>query len=638
MVAGLDNKMDKAMDRAVESWMGQSWIYNQSWEDPRVDIQHFQIGKGDKVCMLTTGGDNCLDYLIEDPEYIDSYDMNEHQNFLLDMKLACVKALDYEDCFAILARQDYACFLRCFPRIREKLLTERSKVWWQNNQHRMEGWHLSGSVKYAAYAAIGALRLLGCGGMLDEMRKMEHPTLEKQREIYDRYRGRVQAAASVAQRGINSLIGCVGVPERQFGMYDDRDKLLTELLEFICHDTLLFHDNYFYSSYLDGGWTEDSCPRYLKKEFFLTVKQRANRVRYITSTLAEGVKSAEARGSYTRFVLLDHQDWLPEELIVRTWRVLAEVGDHAHARGALVGWRSFGVLPFGCLSSLKFHFNSAIGRSTPNDASDRVAMYNGLFCAELPTPAQAPLLLTEPAWAPQTLFGSFKTFTKMMKAPLTTLFAKSHSDFLESFYENQADEYDAYRANMLHGKRDLMWSVPWNTKPKRVLLFGGGTGDVLEYIQDQIADFEEVVVLDLCAALLKQAEKRARRHGWTNVRCVQGDATKVTFAEKFDVVIASYVITMIPDWMAAIEKAWSHVAPNGYLAATDFTLAPKDQMRVSQLFWRTTFSFDHVNLNAEHHDLIRSLGKGCAFRIEQGGFPFVPKLTCPYYYAVQQKC
>eukprot|EP01061_Rhynchopus_euleeides_P014505 TRINITY_DN2510_c0_g1_i1.p1 TRINITY_DN2510_c0_g1~~TRINITY_DN2510_c0_g1_i1.p1 ORF type:complete len:625 (+),score=314.98 TRINITY_DN2510_c0_g1_i1:125-1999(+) len=622
------------MDRAIEIAMGQSWIYNQSWEDPKVDVEHFKIGKGDRVCMLTTGGDNVLDYLIEDPEYIDTFDMNEHQNYLVDMKLACVKALSYDDCFAILAQQDYKCFQKCFPQVKRHLQSERSRQWWEVNQHRMKNWHLSGSVKFAAYTAIGILKLMGCHDMLEEMKAMTEPTLEKQREIYAKYRMRVLMAASLGQTGINGLIGCVGVPERQFGMYDDKDRLLPELLDFICQHTLLFQDNYFYSSYLEGGWTKKSCPRYLREEFFPLVKERANRVRWITATLADGVQGPEARKDYTRFVLLDHQDWLPEEIIVKSWRVLSTVGAK---EGALVGWRSFGTLPFGCLSNLKFHVKTHIGRREPNAASDRVAMYNGLFCAELPTPEQAPYLLSEPTWKRQTLLGSFKTFTTMMMAPLTTMLSSSHSDFLESFYASQADDYDAYRANMLHGKRDLMWSVPWTTKPKRVLLFGGGTGDVLEYLADQMHTFEEVVVLDLCQALLNQAQKRSERHGWKNVRTVQGDATQVTFDKPFDVVISSYVFTMIPDWKKAIEKAWSFVAEGGYLAATDFTTSPRDQYKLSQWMWKKTFSFDHVMLNAEHHDLIRSLGTACAFRIESGGFPFVPLLQCPYYYAVQQK-
>ena len=613
--------------------MDHTWIYNQSWEDPRVDIKHFKIGKGDRICMLTTGGDNVIDYLLEDPEYIDTYDMNEHQNYLVDMKLACVKELDYDECFAILGEQNYELFLSVFPRLK-KHLQLRSAQWWDCNQHRMRNWHISGSVKFAAYAAIGCLELLGCGDMLREFQKMKNPTIEEQRLIYAKYRTSVQRAARLGQTGMNGLIGFVGVPMRQYTLYDNKHMLLPELLDFICQQTLLFSDNYFYASYLLGKWTKDCCPRYLKPEFFPLAKERAHRVRIITAMLSEGIQSDEARKNYTRFVLLDHQDWLTEEQIVGSWRALCKVGD---PNGALVGWRSFGTIPFGCLSHLKFHVNGTIGRKTVNDYTDRVGMYNGLFCAELPKLSEAPVLLQEPNWGNQSLFTSLKTFARMAAAPVTTMLSRNHEAFLDSFYERQAADYDAYRAGMLHGKRSLMWAIPWVTNPKSVLLFGGGTGDVLEYIRDLVPNMEEVVVLDLCTPLLKQAELRAKKYGWTNVKFIQGDATEYQPERKFDVVISSYVFTMIPDWKKAINKAWDLVADDGFLAATDFTIDPADQSLQSRFLWTKTFSFDHVVLNDSHHQMIRGLGTPCAFRIEQGGFPFIPLLKCPYYYTVQRK-
>lgn len=56
---------------------------------------------------------------------------------------------------------------------------------------------------------------------------------------------------------------------------------------------------------------------------------------YFCDAVVSGVMSDEARRNYTRFVLLDHQDWLKEEVIARSWRVLSHVGAHEHERGAI---------------------------------------------------------------------------------------------------------------------------------------------------------------------------------------------------------------------------------------------------------------------------------------------------------------
>jgi hypothetical protein len=42
-------------------------IYNISWEDPRVERELLNIGKGDVVLTISSAGCNVLDYLIEVP-------------------------------------------------------------------------------------------------------------------------------------------------------------------------------------------------------------------------------------------------------------------------------------------------------------------------------------------------------------------------------------------------------------------------------------------------------------------------------------------------------------------------------------------------------------------------------------------
>ena len=44
--------------------------------------------------------------------------MNKHQNYLLEMKMALIQALDWEDCFSILAYNNYKLFKENYPNIR----------------------------------------------------------------------------------------------------------------------------------------------------------------------------------------------------------------------------------------------------------------------------------------------------------------------------------------------------------------------------------------------------------------------------------------------------------------------------------------------------------------------------------------
>merc|ERR1711991_909887 len=93
-------------ENAIFNIVKSNYIYNLSWEDPSVDIKIYGPFKNKNISMITTGGDNVLDYLIEDPKSITTYDLNKHQNWLLELKMACIKCLSREDCLAIFGKGD----------------------------------------------------------------------------------------------------------------------------------------------------------------------------------------------------------------------------------------------------------------------------------------------------------------------------------------------------------------------------------------------------------------------------------------------------------------------------------------------------------------------------------------------------
>ena len=100
----ISNKLYKYFD--MKCFINESYIYNLSWEDPKTDIKVYNIKKDSKICMITTGGDNVLEYLIEDPKYICTYDLNKHQNYLLELKMACIKELNHIECLEIFGRNN----------------------------------------------------------------------------------------------------------------------------------------------------------------------------------------------------------------------------------------------------------------------------------------------------------------------------------------------------------------------------------------------------------------------------------------------------------------------------------------------------------------------------------------------------
>jgi S-adenosylmethionine-diacylglycerol 3-amino-3-carboxypropyl transferase len=99
-------------------------------------------------------------------------------------------------------------------------------------------------------------------------------------------------------------------------------------------------DNYFWRLYMTGSYTRACCPEYLVPENFARLK--AGLVDRVT-THTDSVQAFLQRHDQpvTRFVLLDHMDWLSDRffpLLEAEWQAIV---DRAAPRARLI-WRSGG--------------------------------------------------------------------------------------------------------------------------------------------------------------------------------------------------------------------------------------------------------------------------------------------------------
>ena len=99
-------------------------------------------------------------------------------------------------------------------------------------------------------------------------------------------------------------------------------------------------DNYFWRLYLFGRYSKECCPEYLKVHNFELLKcGLVDKVHIATSDLTSFLQ-AHPNG-FSRFVLLDHMDWLStqnSELLEAEWQAIF---DRARP-GAMALWRSGG--------------------------------------------------------------------------------------------------------------------------------------------------------------------------------------------------------------------------------------------------------------------------------------------------------
>jgi S-adenosylmethionine-diacylgycerolhomoserine-N-methlytransferase len=227
---------------------------------------------------------------------------------------------------------------------------------------------------------------------------------------------------------------------------------------------------------------------------------------------------------------------------------------------------------------------------------------------------------------------------------VTPVRGATHAERLEAFYRDQSGAYDDFRKRLLHGREEMLAAldVP---EAGRWLDMGGGTGHNVEAFGGRRARLTEVTIVDLCPSLLKVADQRIQKNGWTNVHTVVGDAcTYAHDAGPVDAVTFSYSLTMIPNWFQAIQRAYDQLKPGGTIGVVDFYISrkwPAPGMKRHSAFqrflWPTWFGFDNVFLSPDHLPQLQSLFSSERLEERMGKVPYLLGLKAPYYIYVGRK-
>lgn len=217
----------------------------------------------------------------------------------------------------------------------------------------------------------------------------------------------------------------------------------------------------------------------------------------------------------------------------------------------------------------------------------------------------------------------------------------THAQRLQAFYAPQAERYDAFREQLLHGRETLIGLL--DLPPgAQVVELGGGTGRNLLYFGDRLATLGGVTLVDLCPALLEQARRRCA--AMPNVRIVEADAVTWRPATPVDAVYFSYSLTMIPDWRGAIDNAIAMLAPGGRLGVVDFYVSdPRGgpgEVRhgaFARHFWTRWFGHDGVHLDPQHLRHLRQRLPDHTLREASARVPYLAGLRVPHYVFVGRK-
>ncbi len=325
-------------------------VYNTCWEDPRVDRQALQLTGDDTVFMITSAGCNALDYALDNPKHIYCVDMNPKQNALLELKLAGIRTLDFETFFSLFGRGRLATFPELYRRVLRGELSPAAQAIWDRQLDFFSGEGLRPSFYYRGTSGLFA-RMVNSYIDLQKMRGclvelFEATSMAEQRHLYQMLSERMWNIMVRWVVSWDATLSLLGVPRPQRKQVDSRypggiGRFIEDSVESV-FTNIPIRDNYFWGLYFMGEYSEERCPEYLKPDAFAKLKAGGiDRISLHTGSIADFLH-CNPQLSISRYVLLDHMDWLSNAhhpVLEKEWQGIV---DRA-APGCRMLWRSGGL-------------------------------------------------------------------------------------------------------------------------------------------------------------------------------------------------------------------------------------------------------------------------------------------------------
>ncbi len=679
-------------DWLMKKFINYAYIYNVSWEDPRMDQEVFNLTEDDHVITIASAGCNVLDYIIEGAR-VTAVDFNACQIALTELKAVAIQRLEWTQFFAIFAKNDTALLRELYPTVLRPGLSAESAEFWDRYVLKIQSFMYSGTSGFLAFLAFRVvLPLLHLGWIRDAILKR----MSKDDFLALCHTHEKQIA--ICSWLLDTMLPCfalfAGVPRRQMDLGKGRENF-SVIVNHVLFNTDLVHDNYFYLGYILGEYTHECCPRYLKQEHFVAMKKhlKAGKLHLFHGSIEQAIlkNAAEKDELFTVASLLDHMDWMDKTMVTSEISLLVQRMDQEKGR---IYWRSFSenvhIPPLTWLGAQK------VDDIYDNTMGDRVGMYfstwiaylkdsefvvtprcrswrkdgaaykNGLG-AQLITGAK---IITAPVWKRVVRVGnssssSSSSTNKTVEAVAVAAAGDkgtspagptngAHERDMEAFYKFQKEGYDGFRENFLHARADLIQSMPIKRKGGMVWVdVGGGTARNLEFFPVEVLKmyFKAIYVVDVSPSLLEVAQRRVKAAGLSGlVHLVEHDFTApsifqaLPFLEgKVDMLTFSYSLSMIPDKTAALLHALRFLQPNGHgvLGLADFFLSSNDEAtlpfllgalrKLEATFQRKWFEQDRVHLISPA--VLKRVEKAshCVWDERfRGGVPLLPVLR-PYH-------
>jgi S-adenosylmethionine-diacylglycerol 3-amino-3-carboxypropyl transferase len=327
---------------------GNNLVYNTCWEDPRLDRRALELTERDRVLVITSAGCNALDYAIAGAGHVYAVDMNPRQNALLELKIAGIRQLQFEDFFKLFGDGYHPRAAEIYQQTLRSSLSPWAQTYWDRwikffDSSRRTFYFRGTSGSFARGINFYVDRVARVRPEITEL--LDAQSTSDQARIYEGIRDRFWRRSLRFAMNRDTTLSMLGVPKAQRQQIEKQYpggilRFIEDSMEAV-FARLPINDNYFWRVYITGKYTPTCCPEYLKAENFQLMKDRnVENISVHTESVQGFLDKNDA--PISRFVLLDHMDWLSDHffpLLESEWQSILKRATPK----ARVLWRSGGL-------------------------------------------------------------------------------------------------------------------------------------------------------------------------------------------------------------------------------------------------------------------------------------------------------
>jgi S-adenosylmethionine-diacylglycerol 3-amino-3-carboxypropyl transferase len=333
--------MPSVLNHVVERVAFHGLVFNQSWEDPVLDIEALQIESDrDTVLTITSGGCNSLNLLCLRPRKLICVDTNPAQTYLLELKLAGIRYLEHHQFFALFGTPAESHDpVALYQRVLRQRLRDGARDYWDRNTRILEhgvltqgklGFFLRWLQRYLRWQ-VGEQRMRDLFLIDDLVEQRDY----YYREIQPRMWRHPWALRMISIRPVMAM---AGMHPTQYDLIRQRGGLehyIKELVENVLTNVPV-RQNYFVAQAALGAYIDhESVPPYLLAKNFEILRETVDRLVNLNTGLLPYLDSSP-EAAIDKFSLLDIFDWMDHATFAATMRSVIRAG----SRGGRFIYRS----------------------------------------------------------------------------------------------------------------------------------------------------------------------------------------------------------------------------------------------------------------------------------------------------------